>query len=79
MYFPPPPPIDIPVVKTKMMAISIPIRKLLKSIPDMIPPGEKIGESWNHTPQLKKELKILIQTSWRVEADEKELDLNPWF
>jgi hypothetical protein len=45
----------------------------------MIPPGEKIGESWNHTPQLKKELKILIQTSWRVEAEEKELDLNPWF
>jgi hypothetical protein len=41
-------------VKTKMIVISIPIRKLLKSIPDMIPPVRRVDESPKHTPQLRK-------------------------
>ena len=45
-YFPLPP-LEIPVVKTKITVISMPIRKLLKSIPDMIPPKRELVKMRN--------------------------------
>ena len=38
---------EIPVVKTKITVISMPIRKLLKSIPDMIPPKRELVKMRN--------------------------------
>ena len=55
---------EIPVVKTKITVISMPIRKLLKSIPDMIPPKRELVKMRN------------IPLSERNENDQKNYALE---